>query len=176
MSNNFPKVSPDDKWIVFVECQNRLLMRPGSKLYIVPFQGAEARPLESNLPVMNSWHTFSPNGKWLAFASKSRSFYTQFFLAHIDDEGHASPPVLVENATASNRAANIPEFVNIGPDGLDHIETPAVDFCREFDQAQPLQDEQLCATAVPAWRIAVAKHPTDARPHNLMGVALDGHM
>jgi Flp pilus assembly protein TadD len=172
MSNNFPKVSPDGKWIVFVECKNGLLMRPDSKLYIVPFEGGEARPLESNLPVMNSWHTFSPNGKWLAFSSKSPSFYTQLYLTHIDDQGHASPPVLVENATASNRAANIPEFVNIGPDGLDHIETPAVDFYREFDQAQQLQDEKLYDEAIPAWRIAIAKHPTDARPHNLMGVAL----
>jgi Flp pilus assembly protein TadD len=172
MSNNFPKVSPDGKWIVFVECKNGLLMRPDSKLYIVPFEGGEARPLESNLPVMNSWHTFSPNGKWLAFSSKSLSFYTQLYLTHIDDEGHASPPVLVENATASNRAVNIPEFVNIGPDGLDHIETPAVDVYREFDQAQQLQDERLYAAAVPAWQIAAAKHPTDARPYNLMGVAL----
>jgi tetratricopeptide (TPR) repeat protein len=172
MSNNFPKVSPDGKWIIFVECKNGLLMRPDSKLYIVPFEGGEARPLESNLPVMNSWHTFSPNGKWLAFSSKSPSFYTQLYLTHIDDQGHASPPVVVENATASNRAANIPEFVNIGPDGLDHIETPAIDVYREFDRAQQLQDERLYAAAIPAWRIAAAKHPTDARPHNYMGVAL----
>ena len=172
MSNNFPKVSPDGKWIVFVECKNGLLMRPDSKLYIVPFEGGEARPLESNLPMMNSWHTFSPNGRWLAFSSKSPSSYTQLYLTHIDDGGHASPPVVVENATASNRAANIPEFVNIGPDGLDHIETPAIDVYREFDQAQQLQDKQLWAAAIPAWKIAAAKHPADARPHNLMGVAL----
>ena len=50
MSNNFPKVSPDGKWIIFVQCKNGLLMRPDSKLYIVPFEGGEARPLESNLP------------------------------------------------------------------------------------------------------------------------------
>jgi hypothetical protein len=101
MSNNFPKVSPDSKWIVFVQCKTGLLMRPDSQLYIVPFEGGEARPLESNLPVMNSWHTFSPNGRWLAFSSKTPSFYTHLYLTHIDEEGHASPPVVVENATAS---------------------------------------------------------------------------
>jgi len=172
MSNNFPKVSPDGKWIVFVQCKNGLLMRPDSKLYIVPFEGGEARPLESNLPVMNSWHTFSPNGKWLAFSSKSPSFYTHLYLTHIDEKGHASPPVVVENATASNRAVNIPEFVNIGPEGLDHIETPAIDFYREFDLAQQLQDEHKYAEAVPAWKVAAAKDPNDARPYNNMGVAL----
>ena len=172
VSNNFPKVSPDGKWIVFVQCKNGLLMRPDSKLYIVPFEGGEARPLESNLPVMNSWHTFSPNGKWLAFSSKTPSFYTHLYLTHIDENGHASPPVVVENATASNRAVNIPEFANIGPEGLDHIETPAIDFYREFDIAQQLQDDHKWAEAVPAWKIAAEKDPTDSRPWNNMGVAL----
>ena len=172
MSNNFPKVSPDGKWIVFVQCKNGLLMRPDSRLYIVPFGGGEARPLESNLPIMNSWHSFSPNGKWLAFSSKSPSFYTRLYLTHIDEQGHASPPVPVENATASNRAVNIPEFVNLGPEGLDHIETPAIDFYREFDLAQQLQDDRKWTDAVPAWKIAAEKDPMDARPWNNMGVAL----
>ena len=172
MSNNFPKVSPDGKWIVFVQCKNGLLMRPDSKLYIVPFEGGEARPLESNLPVMNSWHTFNPNGHWLAFSSKSPSLYTHLYLTHIDDQGHASPPIVVENATAANRAVNIPEFVNLGTGGLDHIDTPAIDFYREFDVAQQLQDAHKYAEAVPAWKVAADKDPSDARPYNNMGVAL----
>jgi tetratricopeptide (TPR) repeat protein len=174
MSNNFPKVSPDGKWIVFVECKNGLLMRPDSKLYIVPFEGGVARPLESNLARMNSWHTFNPNGHWLAFSSKSPSLYTHLYLTHIDDEGHASPAVVVENATAANRAVNIPEFLNIGADDLDHIETPAIDFYREFDLAQQLQDEHKYVEAVPAWKVAADKDPSDARPWNNMGVALAG--
>jgi tetratricopeptide (TPR) repeat protein len=172
MSNNFPKVSPDEKWIIFVQCKNGLLMRPDSRLFIVPFEGGEARPLESNLARMNSWHTFNPNGHWLAFSSKSPSLYTHLYLTHIDDQGHASPPVVVENATASNRAVNIPEFLNIGVDDLDHIETPAIDFYREFDMAQQLQDAHKYLEAVPAWRVAADKDPADARPWNNMGVSL----
>jgi hypothetical protein len=61
MSNNFPKVSPDGKWIVFVRNKNGLLMRPDSHLYIVPFEGGQERLLHCNLKVMNSWHSFSPN-------------------------------------------------------------------------------------------------------------------
>lgn len=177
VSNNFPKVSPDGKWIVFVECKNGLLMRPDSKLYIVPFSGGVARPLASNLPVMNSWHTWSPDSHWLAFSSKSPSYYTHLYLTHIDDQGNASPAIVVENATASNRAVNIPEFLNIGPDGLEHIDTPAIDFYREFDAAQTLQDMGQYAKAIPAWKVAAAKDSTDARPYNNIGVALEelGH-
>ncbi len=172
MSNNFPKVSPDGKWIVFVQCRNGLLMRPDSKLYIVPFEGGVARPLQSNLPVMNSWHTFSPNGHWLAFSSKSPSLYTHLYLTHIDDQGNASPAIVVENATAANRAVNIPEFLNIAPGGLDHIETPAVDFYKAFDEASQLDAKHQYAAAVPAWQQALAKDPEDPRTHNNLGVAL----
>ena len=172
MSNNFPKVSPDGKWIIFVQCKNGLLMRPDSKLYIVPFEGGVARPLESNLPVMNSWHTFNPNGRFFFNATATTEIYTHLYLTHIDELGHASPPIVVENATASNRAVNIPEFVNLGSDVMDHIDTPAIDFYREFDAAQQLQDQHKYREAVPAWKIAAAKDPADARPYNNIGVAL----
>lgn len=174
MSNSFPKVSPDGKWIVFVQCRNGLLMRPDSKLYIVPFEGGTARPLASNLPVMNSWHTWSPNGHWLAFSSKSPSLYTELYLTHIDGEGHASPAILVENATASNRAVNIPEFVNVAKGGLERIDTPATDFYRMFDEAVQLSDKRQYDAAVPAWRKAVSLDPDDARAHNNLGIALAG--
>jgi len=82
MSNNFPKVSPDGRWIVFVKNRNGQLMRPDSELYMVPFDGGEARRMNCNTSRMNSWHSFSPNGRWLVFSSKSRSPYTQMFLTH----------------------------------------------------------------------------------------------
>ena len=122
MSNNFPKVSPDGKWIVFVQCRNGQLMRPDSQLYIIPAAGGTPRRLRANTRLMNSWHSWSPNSRWLVFSSKARSPYTQMYLTHIDENGNSSPAILIDNATASNRAVNIPEFVNINPDGIDQIE------------------------------------------------------
>src|ERR1039458_7464915 len=87
MSNSFPKVSPDGRWIVFVGCRNGLLMRPDSKLYIIPAAGGEPRLMRANLPPMNSWHSFSPNGRWMVFSSKSRSPYTQMYLTHLAENG-----------------------------------------------------------------------------------------
>lgn len=174
MSNDFPKVSPDGKWIVFVENKNGLLMRPDSKLYIVPFDGGTARPLASNLAVMNSWHTFSPNGHWLAFSSKTPSLYTELYLTHIDDNGNASPAILIEDATASNRAVNIPEFVNLSPDGLERIDHPATDFYELFDSAVKLSDHKQFNAAVAAWNKALVIDSTDPRAHDNLGIALAG--
>lgn len=127
MSNNFPKVSPDGRWIVFVQCKNGQLMRPDSQLYIVPFAGGAARRMRANTRLMNSWHSFSPNGRWLVFSSKARSPYTQMYLTHIDENGNSSPPILIDNATAANRAVNIPEFVNIPGDGIEQIQVNVAD-------------------------------------------------
>jgi hypothetical protein len=127
MSNNFPKVSPDGKWIVFVECKNGQLMRPDSQLFIVPFGGGTARRMRANTQLMNSWHSFSPNGRWMVFSSKARSPYTQMYLTHLDSDGNDSPPILIDNATAANRAVNIPEFVNMDADGIESIDVHVAD-------------------------------------------------
>jgi tetratricopeptide (TPR) repeat protein len=70
---------------------------------------------------MNSWHSWSPNGKWLVFSSKAYSDYTQLCLTHIDENGESTPPVLLSHLTAPDRAANIPEFVNASPQAITKI-------------------------------------------------------
>ena len=172
LSNSFPKISPDGKWMVFVQARNGLLMRPDSQLYIVPAAGGVARRMTCNTPLMNSWHSFSPNGRWLVFSSKSRSPYTQMFLTHIDADGRDTPAILIENSTAANRAVNIPEFVNMAPSGIEHIDTPAVDFYKQYDVAADLAKKGQYAAAIPEWAKALAMSPGDARAHNNFGQTL----
>jgi tetratricopeptide (TPR) repeat protein len=172
MSNSFPKISPDGRWIVFVQCRNGQLMRPDSQLYIIPAGGGRARRMRCNTPLMNSWHSFSPNGRWLVFSSKSRSPYTQMFLTHLDEEGNDSPAILIENATAANRAVNIPEFVNVAPDGLMKIDIPAVEFYRLFDLAVELTDKGRHDAAIAEWNKALELNPGDAKANNNLGIAL----
>jgi len=127
MSNYFPRISPDGKWIVFCQAESFMLLQKDSKLMIMPAEGGEPRLLRCNSDNMNSWHSWSPNGRWLVFSSKARGPYTQLYLTHIDDHGNDSPPVLLEYLASAERAANIPEFVNvksqmkmaISPDFLD---------------------------------------------------------
>jgi dipeptidyl aminopeptidase/acylaminoacyl peptidase len=48
MSNSFPKISPDGRWIVYVQARNGQLMRPDSRLFIVPAAGGVAREMRCN--------------------------------------------------------------------------------------------------------------------------------
>jgi tetratricopeptide (TPR) repeat protein len=172
MSNSFPKVSPDGRWIVFVKCCNGLLMRPDSQLYIVPATGGQARRMRCNTARMNSWHSFSPNGRWLVFASKSRSPYTQMYLTHIDSEGNDSPAILIENATAANRAVNIPEFVNVEPDGLRTIGGPVIQYYKLFNSALYLQKQGRYEESVARWKQVLEVSPDDPLALNNLGMAL----
>jgi len=173
MSNSFPKISPDGKWIVYVRARNGQLMRPDSRLYIVPAKGGEARLMTCNTPLMNSWHSFSPNGRWMVFSSKGRSPYTQMYLTHIDEQGMDTPAILIENSTASNRAVNIPEFVNVNPQGgIEHIATPAMEFYKQFDVAAELARKGDFNKAVPEWIKTLSMNPEDARVRNNYGLTL----
>jgi len=70
---------------------------------------------------MNSWHTWSPNGRWLAFASKNRSMYTELYLTHVDENGMDAPAIRLSRFSHPTMAANIPEFVPFKPDAIDQI-------------------------------------------------------
>ncbi len=172
MSNSFAKVSPDGRWIVFVEARNGMVMRPDGKLYIVPFQGGQARLMKCNTRLMNSWHTFSPNGRWLAFSSKSRSPYTQMYLTHVDANGNDTPPILVDNPTAANRAVNLPEFANIPKGGLEKIDPVATQFYKIETTGIELMTKGQYAEAVTVLRHALEVDPSDSKAHLNLGYSL----
>jgi tetratricopeptide (TPR) repeat protein len=147
-------------------------MRPDSQLYIVPAAGGVARRMWCNTARMNSWHSFSPNGRWLVFSSKARSPYTQMYLTHIDEQGTDSPPILIENATAANRAVNLPEFVNIAPDGLRRIGGPVLDYYKLVDGATYLQRNGAYEASAAKWREAVELNPDDEFAQRKLGALL----
>jgi Flp pilus assembly protein TadD len=172
MSNSFPKISPDGRFIVYVQAKNGLLMRPDSQLFIVPTAGGKPRRMTCNTSLMNSWHSFSPNGRWLVFSSKSRSPYTQMFLTHIDEAGNDTPAIFIENSTAANRAVNIPEFVNVPPETVLKIATPAADFARHVDLAAEAMQRREFEAAARELAQALSLAPDDSTVHNNLGVAL----
>ena len=106
-----------------------------------------------------------------------RSPYTQLYLTHIDANGDDSPAILVENATAANRAVNIPEFVNIPKDGLLKIDAPAADSVQICDHAAELTRNGKFAEALAEWNRAVETDPEDEAARNglALGLARNGN-
>lgn len=126
-SNFFAQYSPDGKWIVFCKAASFMLLQPDSELFIIPAAGGTARRLRANTSLMNSWHSWSSNSRWLVFSSKVNTPYTQLFLTHIDENGGDTPPVLLERFTSSDRAANIPVFVDMDSDAITQIREDFLD-------------------------------------------------
>jgi Flp pilus assembly protein TadD len=149
-------------------------MRPDSRLFIVPFAGGKARLMNCNTSLMNSWHTFSPNGRWLAFSSKARSPYTQLMLTHIDARGNDSPAIIVDNTTAANRAVNIPEFVNVAAGGIEKIDPQAMNFYKLVDDAYKLAQSNRIPEAIATMRNALERNPDDAMAHYNLATLLTG--
>jgi tetratricopeptide (TPR) repeat protein len=173
MSNYFARYSPDGKWIVFCKAKTFMLLQADSELYIMPSGGGEPRRLRANRAGgMNSWHSWSPNGKWLVFSSKVFSRYTQLFLTHIDSEGNSSPPVLLSRFTSADRAANIPEFVRARPDAIQEIRERFLSENTYTRLAHTNNAYGDLPGAEAASRKAVALNPHSAEALNSLGLAL----
>ena len=171
-SNFFPKFSPDGRWLVFCEASNYMLLQPDSQLFIIPAAGGEARRLGCNLSRMNSWHTWSPDGRWLVFSSKAHSDYTQLYLTSITEQGEASPPVWLAHMVAPGRAANIPEFVALGPEAIVKIREQFLDDFSYTRAATQLMRAGDSEPAIQKFRMALELNPNNATAHQRLGFLL----
>ena len=172
MSNYFAKFSPDGKWIVFCKARDFMLLMPDSELHIIPAEGGEARRLRANTPLMNSWHSFSSNGRWLVFSSKANTPYTQLFLTHIDDEGNSAPPVVLERFTGTDRAANIPEFVPVAADTIAKIQEQFLDAYSFLRAGMANERTGNYPGAVRMYRRGLVIEPRNVELLNAIGFAL----
>jgi len=172
VSNFFPKYSPDGKWIVFCRAKSYMLLQPDSELYIIPAQGGQARRLRCNTNRMNSWHSWSPNGKWLVFSSKTNTDYTQLFITHINEEGSSTPAVVLSRFTSPDRAANIPEFVNISGTTIKKIHEKFLNdysFVRAGNESYRHGDPN---NAIEEYQNALKLNPNNVEAHQKLGFLL----
>lgn len=172
-SNYFAKYSPDGEWIVFCQARSFMLLQPDSKLYIMPADlSGEPRLMKCNTNRMNSWHSWSPNSRWLVFSSKVNSAYTELFLTHIDEEGNDSPPVLLSTFSSEDRARNIPEFVNIEQGGIAQIYESFVDYYSYARKGNKLIDFGKYEEAEESFRISIDLNPDYGPTHSQLGFVL----
>lgn len=99
-----PRISPDERWLVLTMCDYGCfpVYRQSSDLYMIDLEAArqtgryECRRLEINSDASESWHSFSSNGRWLAFSSKRLSHvFTRTFFAYVDAEGRVHKPFVL---------------------------------------------------------------------------------
>ena len=172
MSNYFAKYSPDGKWIVFCKAKSYMLLQPDSELYIIPAEGGKAQRLRANTSRMNSWHSFSPNSRWLVFSSKANSPYTQLFLTHIDEQGQSTPAILLENFTTPDRAANIPEFINAEPTGIKKIHKQFLNDYSFVRAGNAFFRQGEADNAIAEYKEALKINPNNVQAHLKMGFLL----
>ncbi len=169
LSNYFPRYSPDGRWIVFCKARNYMLLQPDSQLFIVPAEGGVARRLRGNTSRMNSWHSWSPNSRWLVFSSKANGPFTQLFLTHIDEHGESTPPVELAQFTEPDRAANIPEFVPLAPDAIEKIEA---EFLNDYSFARAgfvCEQSRDWDRAIEQYQQALRLNPANPHAHERLG-------
>lgn len=99
MSILLPRISPDGRFLVFVMCDYSCFpaYRPSSDLYIMDLKTRSYQKLDAaNSPYSESWHSWSSNGRWLAFSSKrTGGFFTRTYFTHINENGKASKPFIL---------------------------------------------------------------------------------
>jgi hypothetical protein len=119
MSVSMPRCSPDGRFVVF--CMHDWgpspHLRENSDLYCMDLHTRAMARLEANSPYAESWHSWSSNGRWLAFSSKRMGgVLTRIFLCHIDTAGRAGKPFAVPYPDpafydAFVNVCNTPEFI-----------------------------------------------------------------
>jgi tetratricopeptide (TPR) repeat protein len=171
-SNYFAKPSPDGKWIVFCQAKSFMLLQPDSELFIIPAEGGEPRRLAANTTRMNSWHSWSPNSRWLVFSSKAASDYTQLHLTHIDESGNSTPAILLSYFTAPDRAANIPEFVRLPPDAIEKIQPRFLDDNSHARAAYAFEQANDAEHAIAEYQKALTINPRNVHAHQRLGFLL----
>ncbi len=123
MSATLPRVSPDGRWLMFTRGAYGVfhIWHTDADLWLLDLKNGEARPLdELNSDNVESYHSWSSNGRWVIFSSRrDDGNFTRPFIAHIATDGSVSRPFELPSRhplyhRELMRSYNIPEFMK-GP-------------------------------------------------------------
>ena len=94
-SNFLPVYSQDGRWIVFTQADQGFFSQESADLYIVPAEGGEARLLNCNSRLTESWHRFGPSGRWLAVVTNREDVRRpHIYLARFDTQSGTCKPAI----------------------------------------------------------------------------------
>ena len=122
-SATLPRVSPDGRFLMFTLGKYGVfhIWHRDADLWMMDLTTGQVRNMkEINSSDVESYHSWSSNGRWVVFSSRRYDGnYTRPFFAHIDKNGQASKPFELPCADPDYhrqflRSYNIPEFMQ-GP-------------------------------------------------------------
>lgn len=125
-SISIPRVSPDNKFIMFNVTDYGAFpsYNPEADLRMIDLETKKINPLEKiNSSSAESWHSWSSNGRWVAFSSRRMDgLYSNVYIAYIDEKGNPGKPFLLPQKDPDFHddflsSFNVPEFT-IKPIGV----------------------------------------------------------
>lgn len=114
-----PRISPDGRFLLFTlaDYGQFHIWHKSADLYAKDLQTGNVFPLkEANSRDVDSYHSWSSNGRWIVFSSRrDDGSFTRPYIAYFDKEGHAHKAFLLpqknplENILL-NKSYNVPEL------------------------------------------------------------------
>ncbi len=117
----FPRPSPDGRYLTFTHSDYGTfpIWHKEADIWIIDMESGEICVADHiNSTDTDSYHTWSTNSKWLAFASRRLDgLHTRIFIAHMNDKGVFEKPFLLPQKNPKYHldlleSYNIPEFVS----------------------------------------------------------------
>ena len=98
-SVSFPRISPDGRFLCFTRhgFGNFSIWHKDADLWMVDLADGSVKPMENvNSDDVESFHTWSSEGKWLVFSSRrDDGLYTKPYFTHVDENGNCTKPFLL---------------------------------------------------------------------------------
>lgn len=133
-SITLPRVSPDGRYVLFTmgDFGQFHIWHKSSDLYVKDLQTGAVRPLSAaNSADVDSYHTWSSNGRWIVFSSRrDDGSYTRPYIAYFDKDGRDHKAFLLPQEDPEHnlylmKSYNVPELtrdaVRITPEALREV-------------------------------------------------------
>ncbi len=98
LSVSQPRFSPDGRFLAFCMSERSPfpVFQPDSDLYLMDMQTGRYERMACSSDRAESWHSWSSNGRWLAFSSKrGDGLFLKAYFTHVDEDGKCSKPFVL---------------------------------------------------------------------------------
>ncbi len=114
-----PRITPDGRFLVFCLCDYGCfpIYQPSSDLAVMDLANGTWRKLDINSEFSESWHSFSSDGRWMAFSSRRHAgLFTRTYFTYIDAAGRFHKPFVLPQEDpdfydACIKTYNAPELI-----------------------------------------------------------------